>query len=170
MIKVIQNTYYVANLSSSAKLMCHVLQTQKTTLLLWHLAQIDRWLVWIIPLINLLLTPKGCWNLKNNLWRRQLIWESFPFLRIHYSKLSEFLFGKWQRRRSCQSPYQMSCARHGPNIVDCVLLYFINLTIYFCWLDRRKMSFYYPTSHEQSREVVYFLFCYSMICLMALSF
>ena len=29
------------------------------------------------------------------------------------------------------------------------------------------MSFYYPTSHEQSREVVYFLLHYSMICLMA---
>ena len=28
----------------------------------------------------------------------------------------------------------------------------------FCWLGHRKMSFSYPTSHQQSREVIYFLF------------
>ena len=38
--------------------------------------------------------------------------------------------------------------------------------IFFCcWLGHRKMSFYNLTSHEQSREVVYFLLPYSMICL-----
>ena len=31
-----------------------------------------------------------------------------------------------------------------------------------CWLCHRKMSFYYPTSYEQSRDVVYFLLLYDL--------
>ena len=37
---------------------------------------------------------------------------------------------------------------------------------FFCWLGHHKMSFCYPSSYEWSKEVVYSLLRYSMICVM----
>ena len=37
----------------------------------------------------------------------------------------------------------------------------------FYELGHCKMSFYYPSFHGYSREALYFLLCYSMICVIA---
>ena len=61
---------------------------------------------------------------------------------------------------------------HAQPLLVHVLLGWADLRekIFFSWLDHCKMSYYYPSSHESIREVVYFLLRYSMICVMTLLF
>ena len=54
-------------------------------------------------------------------------------------------------------------AATGPILIKLYCqLHALTSQLLFCWIVHRKMSFYYPSSHELSCEVVYFLLHYGL--------